>query len=52
VTASADDSVAYEEFLLELLERGFHVVNILHEGQPMSRTDFDRMIKNACGLLA
>ena len=49
---STDDPVACEEFLLELLERGFHVVNILHEGLPTSRTDFDRMIKNAGGMLA
>jgi len=49
---STDDPVACEEFLLELLERGFPIVNILHEGLPMSRTDFDRLIKNAGAMLA
>lgn len=47
-----DDPVACEEFLLELLERGFPIRAIRHDGMDLAKTDFDRMIKTAAGMLA
>lgn len=47
-----DDPVAVLEFLAELLERGFRIVALQHEGVPLSTTEFDRMLKSAAGLLA
>jgi hypothetical protein len=47
-----DDPVACEEYLTELLDRGFHIKQILHEGVALSPIDSDRMIKTAAGLLA
>lgn len=47
-----DDPVAGEEFLTELLERGFKITSILHEGVALPRVDSDRMIKTAAGILA
>jgi hypothetical protein len=49
---STDDPVACEEFLTELLERGFHIIEIKHEGLPLSRPDFDKMLKSAASMLA
>lgn len=46
-----NDPVACEEFLTELLERGFKITNISHEGVALPKVDFDRMIKTAAGLL-
>ena len=47
-----DDPVAGEEFLTELLERGFKITGILHEGVALPKVDFDKMIKTAAGILA
>ena len=47
-----DDPVACEEFLVELLERSFQIRDIKHEGMPLSRNDFDKMLKTAAGMLA
>ena len=49
---STDDPVACEEFLVELLERGFQIRNLKHEGMPLSKADFDKMLKTAAGMLA
>ncbi len=48
---STDDPVACEEFLVELLERGFEIRSIKHEGLPLSSIDFDKMLKTAAGML-
>jgi len=48
----SDDPVACEEFLLELLERGFQIKTIRHEGLDLPAADFDKMIKTAGGMLA
>ncbi len=47
-----DDPVACEEFLTELLERGFKITNILHDGVALPKAEFDGMIKMAAGVLA
>lgn len=47
-----DDPVAAEEFLSELLERGFRIVSIHHEGAVLPQKDADRMIKRAASMLA
>ena len=47
-----DDPVACEEFMLELLERGFKVRGVKHEGVDLPRQDFDRIVRNAAGALA
>lgn len=49
---SGDDPVACEEFLEELLERGYRVKAIRHDGLDVTRTEFDRMMKTAAGMLA
>ena len=49
---SSDDPVACEEFIGELLERGYRIVEIDHEGVAVSRVDFDKLIKSAAGALA
>ena len=46
-----DDPVACEEFLVELLERGWRIEGIKHEGVPLSRNDADGMIHRAAGML-
>jgi hypothetical protein len=48
----SDDPVACEEFLLELLERGFQIKAIRHDGLDLPPADFDKMIKTAAGMLA
>ncbi len=48
----SDDPVACEEFLEELLERGYRITAIRHEGLDVSQPDFDKMIKIAAGMLA
>lgn len=48
----SDDPVACEEFLTELLERGFKITGILHEGIALPKVDSDKMIKTAAGMLA
>ena len=47
-----DDPVAVEQFLSELLERGFAIDGIAHEGVPLPRNESDRLIKTAAGMLA
>jgi hypothetical protein len=47
-----DDPVACEDFVSQLLEKGFPISEIKHEGVALSRHDFDRMIKAAANLLA
>ena len=49
---STDDPVAFEEFLVELLERRFQIRDIKHEGVTLSRSDFDKMLRTAAGMLA
>ena len=48
----SDDPVACEEFLEELLERGYHINAIRHEGLELPKADSDKMIKTAAGMLA
>lgn len=47
-----NDPVACEEFLTELLERGFKIKAILHDGAALPTADFDKLIKTAAGMLA
>ena len=47
-----DDPVAATEFLTELLERGFRILAIQHEGAALAPNEFDRMVKAAASLLA
>jgi hypothetical protein len=49
---STDDPIVCEEFLEELLERGFKIRAIKHEGVELSSADFDRLVKTAAGTLA
>jgi hypothetical protein len=48
----SDDPVACEEFLEELMERGYHIKAIRHEGLELPKPDFDKMIKTAAGMMA
>ena len=47
-----DDPVACEQFLSELLERGFTINALSHEGVELPRHQADKMIKTAAGMLA
>lgn len=47
-----DDPVAAEQFLSDLLERGFQIDGVSHEGVPLPKNESDRMIKTAAGMLA
>jgi len=49
---STDDPVACEEFVEELLERGFPIRAIKHEGMDLAKHEFDRIIKTAAGMMA
>lgn len=49
---STDDPVACEEFVQELLERGFGIQAIKHEGLDLPRPEFDKVVKTAAGMLA
>ena len=49
---ATDDPVACEEFVEELLDRGFAIRAIKHEGMELPKKDFDRIVKTAAGLLA
>ena len=49
---STDDPVACEEFVEELLERGFVIRAIKHEGVELPKQDFDKLVKTAAGMLA
>lgn len=48
---STDDPVACEEFVEELLERGFAIQAIKHEGVDLPKPEFDRLIKTAAGMM-
>lgn len=47
-----DDPVGATEFLVELLERGFRILSIHHDGTVLSAIEFDRMVKMAANVLA
>ena len=47
-----DDPVACEDFLSEILEYDFKLFAIKHEGEPLPRPEFDRLVKSAANLLA
>ena len=47
-----DDPVACEEFLNELLDRGYRIRGIKHDGVDLPASDFDRMMKTAAGMAA
>lgn len=47
-----NDPVACEEFLTELLERGFKINDVSHEGVSLPKVEFDKLIKTAAGVLA
>jgi len=49
---STDDPVACEEFVEELLERGFPIRALKHEGMDLPKHEFDRIIKTAAGMMA
>jgi hypothetical protein len=49
---STDDPVTCEEFVQELLGRGFKIEAIKHEGLDLPRQDFDRLIKTAAETMA
>jgi hypothetical protein len=49
---AGDDPVACEEFLAELLERGFRIRAIRREGLELPPAESDRMIKTAANMLA
>lgn len=46
-----DDPVGATEFLSELLEKGFRIVSIQHEGVGLNPNEFDRMVRAAAGML-
>ena len=48
----SDDPVSCEEFLEELLEKGYHIRAIRHAGVDLPGRDFDKMVKTAAGMLA
>jgi len=48
---STDDPVACVEFVEELLERGFSINAIKHEGLELPRHEFDRIVKTAAGMM-
>jgi hypothetical protein len=47
-----DDPVALEEFIVELLEKGYRVEKVLREGIALSQHDADKILKTAATLLA
>ena len=49
---STDDPVACEEFVEELLERGFAICAIKHEGLELPKAEFDRLVKTAANMMA
>ena len=49
---STDDPVACEEFLAEVLDHGFAIRAVKHEGVDLPRADFDKVIGGAANLLA
>jgi hypothetical protein len=49
---STDDPVTCEEFVEELLEGGYKINAIKHEGVDLPRPEFDKIVKTAAGMLA
>jgi hypothetical protein len=47
-----DDPVALEEFIVELLEKGYRLESVLHEGIPLPQHEADKILKTAATLLA
>lgn len=47
-----NDPVTCEQFLSELLERGFQISGIYHDGAELPKSESDKMIKTAAGMLA
>jgi hypothetical protein len=48
---STDDPVACEEIVAELLDLGFSVRTIKHEGVDLPRPEFDKIVRSAASLL-
>ena len=48
---STDDPVACEQFVEELLGRGFRIAAIKHEGMDLPKHEFDRMVKTAAAAM-
>jgi hypothetical protein len=46
-----NDPVTCEETLMALLEHGFRIKTISHEGVELPQTEFDRLVKTAAGML-
>lgn len=49
---ATDDPITCEEFVEELLERGYAIRAVKHEGVDLPKREFDRIIKTAAGMLA
>jgi len=49
---STDDPVACEEFVEALMEAGYPIQAIRHEGVELTGPDFDRIVKTAASMLA
>ena len=49
---TTDDPITCEDFLTELLERGFRILKIEHDGLPLEGREFDRLVKVAARALA
>jgi hypothetical protein len=47
-----NDPVACEEFLAEILEHGFRITAIRHDGAELQRREADLMIRTAARMLA
>ena len=47
-----NDPVACEQLLAEVLDRGFTIKAISHEGVELPRSEADKMIKTAASLMA
>lgn len=47
-----EDPVTCEDFLSHLLERGFNIFEVKHEGVALPMPEFDRMVKAAANSLA
>lgn len=52
LTHHTDDPVAAEEFLMHLLASGARVLEIRHDGTPLSDAQSDRMLKIAAERVA
>jgi hypothetical protein len=49
---STDDPVTCEEFIEELLDRGFAIHAIKHEGVELQKPEFDKLVRDAANVLA